>query len=164
MYVCTNKPTENFKLTFCVRFLTFVREGGEDMVKIPFVLYSTRKESRQICNSVCICVPVTKKCMCEDSTITLHVCCASLSCILAGTRHSMCVYIPSTIQYMCRGSLLDGRDSCVTSFITQNTLSCRSKLAPPLTNSTTTSVLPSLAASMSAVSPSCVVTIKVWVN
>ena len=86
--------------------------------------------------------------------ITLHVCQASL----AGTRHNMCVYIPSTIQYMCRGSLLDGRDSCVASFITQHTLFCRSKLAPPLTNSTTTSVLPHQAAIMRAVSPSCAVT------
>ena len=76
----------------------------------------------------------------------------------------MCVHIPSTIQYMCRGSLLDGWDSCVTSFITQHTLSCWSKLAPPLTNSTTTSVLPCLAASMSAVSPSCAVTDNVRVN
>ena len=118
--------------------------------------------SRCVCN---MCVPVTKKCMCEDSaSITLHVCRASLSCILAGTRHNMCVYIPSTIQYMCRGSLLDGRDSCVTSFITQHTLSCRSKLAPPLTNSTTTSVLSRLAAQMSAVSPFCAVTDNVWVQ
>ena len=76
----------------------------------------------------------------------------------------MCVYIPSTIQYMCRGSLLDGRDSCVASFITQHTSFCRSKLAPPLTNSTTISVLPSKAALMSAVSPYCAVIIKVWVN
>ena len=113
-----------------------------------------------------MCVPVTKKCMCEDSaSITLHVCRASLSCILSGTRHNMCVYIPNTIQYMCRGSLLNGRDSCVALlFITQHTLFCRSKLAPPLTNSTTTSVLPYQAARMSAVSPSCAVTDKVWVQ
>ena len=112
-----------------------------------------------------ICVCQSQRNACEDSTsITLHVCRASLSCILAGTRHNMCVYIPSTIQYMCRGSLLDGRDSCVTSFITQHTLSCRSKLAPPLTNSTTISVLPYQAASMSAVSPFCAVTDNVWVQ
>ena len=44
------------------------------------------------------------------------------------------------------------------------TLFCRSKLAPPLTNSTTTSVSPHLAALMSADFPACAVTDNVWVQ
>ena len=70
--------------------------------------------------------------------------------VICYTKESLCLHV-------CRA----GRDSCVASFIT---LFCRSKLAPPLTNSTTTSVLPHLAASMRAVSPSCAVTDKVKVQ
>ena len=74
--------------------------------------------------------------------------------VICYTKESLCLHV-------CRA----GWDSCVTSFITQHTLFCRSKLAPPLTNSTTTSVLPyHQAARMSAVFPPCVVTDKVWVQ
>ena len=67
--------------------------------------------------------------------------------VICYTKESLCLHV-------CRA----GWDSCVASFITQHTSFCRFKLAPPLTNSTTTSVLPYQAASMSAVFPSCAVT------